>query len=127
METQTGYIVPEKNQKTKRYCMTLDLQDDPELIKEYKYWHENENIWPEIPRGIKEVGIVNMEIYLYDTRMFMIMETTLDFDFEKDMGRLGTLERQQEWEKFVGKFQKSLPGAPEGSKWQLMDRVYKLE
>ncbi|MFW6249064.1 MAG: L-rhamnose mutarotase [Bacteroidota bacterium] len=127
METQTGYIVPAKETKTKRYCMTLDLKDDPELIKEYKYWHENENIWPEIPEGIKEVGIVNMEIYLYGTRMFMIMETALDFDFEKDMARLGTLERQAEWEKFVGKFQKSLPGAPEGSKWQLMDRVYKLE
>ncbi len=127
METQSGYIVPEKNKKTKRYCMTLDLKDDPELIKEYKYWHENKNIWPEIPEGIKKVGIVNMEIYLYDTRMFMIMETTLDFDFEKDMARLGTLERQAEWEKFVWKFQKSVPGAPEGSKWQLMERVYKLE
>ncbi len=127
MEAQKGYIVNENNNKTKRYCMTLDLKDDPELIKEYKYWHENENIWPEIPRGIKEVGIVNMEIYLYDTRMFMIMETTLDFDFDKDMARLGTLERQGEWEKFVGKFQKSLPGTPEGSKWQLMERVYKLE
>ncbi len=127
METRTGYIVPAKDTKTKRYCMTLDLKDDPELIKEYTYWHENENIWPEIPEGIKEVGIVNMEIYLYGTRMFMIMETTPDFDFEKDMARLGTLERQAEWEKFVWKFQKSAPGSPEGSKWQLMERVYKLE
>jgi len=124
---ETGYIVPKNNKTMKRYCFTLDLQDDPELIKEYKYWHENENIWPEIPEGIKEVGILNMEIYLQGTRMFMIMETTPDFDIDKDMKRLGELPRQAEWEKFVWKFQKSIPGAPEGSKWQLMERVYKLQ
>jgi L-rhamnose mutarotase len=124
---ETGYIVPQNDRMMKRYCFTLDLQDDPELIKEYKYWHENENIWPEIPEGIKKVGITNMEIYLHGTRMFMIMETVPEFDLEKDFERLGKLPRQAEWEKFVWKFQKSVPGAPEGTKWQLMERVYKLQ
>ena len=41
----------------KRYCLTLDLKNDPELIRQYKYWHEDKNIWPEIPRGIRESGL----------------------------------------------------------------------
>lgn len=127
MEAQSGYLVPANTKQTKRYCMTLDLENDPKLIEEYKYWHKNENIWPEIPKGIKEVGIVNMEIYVYDARMFMIMETTTEFDLDKDMERLGTLEKQKEWEEFMWKFQKAVQGAPPNSKWQLMERIYKLK
>ena len=126
MEDQKGYNVPEYKTDCKRYCMTLDLKDDPKLIEEYKYWHDNKNIWPEIPKGIKEAGILNMEIYLYNTRMFMILETKPDFDLDKDMARLGTFPRQEEWEKFMWQFQQSVPGSPEGTKWQLMDRVFKL-
>ena len=29
-----------------RYCLTLDLQNDPKKIAEYKRYHEK--IWPEI-------------------------------------------------------------------------------
>ena len=47
----------------KRYCQTLDLKEDEQLIKEYCYWHSPEHIWPEIPEGIRAVGILNMEIY----------------------------------------------------------------
>ena len=44
----------------KRYCQTLDLKEDEQLIKEYCYWHSPEHIWPEIPEGIRAVGILNM-------------------------------------------------------------------
>lgn len=89
-------VNPEKgyndNQGYKRYCFQFALKDDPKLIEEYKYWHDNKNIWPEIPRGIKEAGILNMEIYLLGTTMFMMMDTREDFDLEKDMERLGKME-----------------------------------
>ena len=68
-----------------RYCLTLDLQDDPALIEEYKHWHKSEHIWPEIPDGIRSVGIQNMQIYLLGTRMFMIIESRPGFNYEKDM------------------------------------------
>ena len=57
----------------KRYCQTLDLKEDEQLIKEYCYWHSPEHIWPEIPEGIRAVGILNMEIYRLGTRLFMIV------------------------------------------------------
>ncbi len=115
-----------KTPQTKRYCLTLDLKNDSTLIREYRYWHMSEHIWPEIPKGIREVGIVDMQIYLLGTRLFMIMETTPEFDFTRDMGRLSTLPRQKEWEAFVAKFQQSLPGAASSEKWKLMDRIFKL-
>ena len=111
---------------TKRYCLTLDLQDDPGLIDEYKYWHQEEHAWPEISQGIREVGITNMEIYLLGTRLFMIMETRPDFDFERQMAKLSELPRQREWEAFVSKFQKTSPDATSGEKWRLMDIIFKL-
>jgi L-rhamnose mutarotase len=109
-----------------RFCLTLDLKEDSTLIREYKYWHMSGHIWPEIPRGIREVGILDMEIYLLGSRLFMIMETTKNFDFEKQMGKLAKLPRQKEWEAFVSKYQKSSANATSSEKWKLMDRIFKL-
>jgi L-rhamnose mutarotase len=122
VEAQGG----KKPSETKRYCLTLDLKNDSTLVSQYKYWHMNEHIWREIPKGIREVGIVDMQIYLLGTRLFMIMDTTPEFDFEKDMAKLSVLPRQKEWEAFVAKFQQSLPGARSSEKWKLMDRIFKL-
>ncbi len=111
----------------KRYCQTLDLKDDPELIEEYIFWHKPENIWPEITRGIKEVGILNMEIYRLDNRLFMIVDVPDDFDWEKQLSRLATLPRQAEWEEFVSKYQKSSPDASSNEKWQMMEKIFGLD
>lgn len=111
---------------TKRLCLALDLKNDPALIEQYTYWHMQDHIWPEIPRGIRDVGILDMEIYLLGTRLFMIMETTPGFDFSRDMARLSGLPRQKEWEAFVAHFQQSLPGSAPGEKWILMDRIFTL-
>ena len=110
----------------KRYCLTLDLKDDPELIRQYKHWHEREYIWPEIPRGIRDVGFTEMEIYLRGTRMLMIVEADETVDFDKAMKEMSTLPRQKEWEAFVGRFQQPLPDAKAGEKWMMMERVFKL-
>ncbi len=112
--------------QTQRFCLTLDLKSDPDLIREYRRWHMDRNIWPEITEGIREVGILDMEIYLRGTRMFMIVEAGPDFDFGKQMARLARLPRQQEWEAFVDKFQKRLADALPGEKWVLMERIFKL-
>lgn len=110
----------------KKYCLTLDLKNDPLLIEEYKHWHKPENIWKEIVEGIKQIGIIDMEIFLHDTRMFMIMETPENFDWEDQMKKLSELPRQQEWEDFMSKFQQALPDTPEGEKWQMMNKIFDL-
>ena len=100
-----GYPVQQYHGPVKRYCQTLDLRDNPELIAEYRRRHSQEHIWKEIPEGIREVGILEMEIYLLGTRLFMIVETPLDFDWDTAMARLGTLPRQAEWEDYMAEFQ----------------------
>ncbi|MFN8206968.1 MAG: L-rhamnose mutarotase [Bacteroidales bacterium] len=110
----------------KRYCKTLRLRNDPELIREYKRVHAPGNTWPEINQGMKEVGILDMEIYLSGTTLFMIMDTVEDFDHDKAMQELALKPRQSEWEKFVSRFQQSEEHATADEKWQVIERIYKL-
>jgi L-rhamnose mutarotase len=111
----------------KRFCKTLNLEDDPQLIEDYKKVHRPDNIWPEITQGMIDVGILDMEIYIMGARLFMIMDTIAEFDHERDMAILAGKPRQSEWEAFVSRFQKTSSDARADEKWQLMDRIYKLE
>lgn len=108
----------------KRYCQTLTLRNDPELIA--RYVEEHRHVWPEIKAGIREVGILDMQIYLRGNLMFMIMDTTDDFDWEKDNARLSTLPKQAEWEAYMAKFQEASPDVSSNEKWMLMERIFKL-
>lgn len=110
----------------KRYCKTLTLKDDPLLIEEYKKVHAPGAAWPEITQGMKEVGIIDMEIYLLGNRLFMIMDTVPDFDHERAMDQLAGKPRQSEWEVYVSRFQQTSAEATADEKWQLMERIYKL-
>lgn len=109
----------------RRYCLTLDLKDDPRLIAEYKRHHKK--IWPEITKSIKDSGIEGLEIYLLATRMFMIVEVNENFSFEKKAQADQRNPKVQEWEDLMWKFQKPLPEAAPGEKWLVMDRIFKLE
>ncbi len=68
-----------------------------------------------------------MEIYLLGTTLFMIMDTEPDFDHDIAMKKLGSMPRQAEWEATVSKFQKASADASAEEKWQLMERIYKME
>ena len=122
METpKTGYQVQSYSVPVKRYCQTLDLRDSPELIAEYRKRHSQAEAWPEILAGIREVGILEMEIYILGTRLFMIVETPVDFDWDTAMARLNTLPRQQEWEEYMAIFQQAAPGMSSAEKWKPME------
>ena len=110
---------------TKRYCLTLDLKDDPQLIAEYRRYHQK--IWPEITKSIRDSGIEDMEIYLLGTRMFMIMEVSEQFSFSAKAKADGANPKVREWEELMWKFQKPLPNAKPGEKWMLLERIFKLE
>jgi L-rhamnose mutarotase len=103
------------------------LEDDPQLISEYRRVHLPGNTWPEITQGMIEVGILDMEIYIMGTRLFMIMDTIPEFEHDRDMAELASKPRQTEWEAFVSMFQKTSEKASADEKWQLMERIFKLE
>ena len=110
---------------SRRYCLTLDLKDDPQLIAEYERYHQK--IWPEIAKSIRDSDIEDMEIYRRETRLFMIMQVGDNFSFEAKAKADESNPKVQEWEKLMWKFQQPLPNAKPGEKWLLMDRIFKLE
>jgi L-rhamnose mutarotase len=108
----------------KRYCLTLDLKNDPELIREYEKFHKE--VWPEIISSIRDSGITNMQIYRYESRLFMIMEVNDDFSFEKKQYADNNNAKVQQWEELMWKYQQPLPGSAAGEKWKLMDQIFEL-
>ncbi len=120
------YNVKEYRVPVKRICKTLDLRDNPELIAEYRKRHSEEYMWKEIVAGIREVGILEMEIYILGTRLVMILEAPADLDIDAAMERLATLPRQQEWEDYMSVFQQAEPGASSADKWKPMGRMFRL-
>jgi L-rhamnose mutarotase len=109
----------------KRFCLALDLKDDPALIKEYEVHHQK--VWPDILQSIKEAGIEQMEIYRTGNRLFMIMETNDTFNFEKKATADAANNKVQEWEKLMWKYQQALPGSKPGEKWRSMDLIFNIE
>jgi L-rhamnose mutarotase len=107
-----------------RYCLALDLKDDPQLIAAYEEYHQS--VWPEIIDSIKSSGITSLEIYRVANRLFMIMETNTHFSFEQKAMLDAKNEIVQQWEKTMWEYQQALPTAKPGEKWMLMEKICML-
>ena len=121
-----GYQCKQYGQPTKRYIQYLELEDNSDLIAKYKYLHSKEGHWEEIRNGIREVGILEMEIYILGNQLVMIIDAPLDLDLDKAMSKLATMPRQQEWEETVAEFQKCRKDATSADKWCEMERIFYL-
>jgi L-rhamnose mutarotase len=110
----------------KRYCLALDLKDDPQSIAAYDDYHRA--VWPEILKSLDDAGIHQMEIYRTGNRLFMIMDVRDEFSFEKKAIADLNNPRVQEWEKLMSNYQQDLPASKPGEKWKwkLMDKVFSL-
>lgn len=122
-----GFKVKQYDVPVKRYCRTMQLREgDQKFIDDYRHAHSEGVIWKEVIDGIREVGILEMEIYILGNKLFMIVETPLDFNWDEAMERLAKLPRQQEWETFMSRFQDCSAKATADEKWQMMDRMFHL-
>ncbi|UII75362.1 L-rhamnose mutarotase [Flagellimonas sp. HMM57] len=101
----------------KRFVLTLLLQDDPELIAEYKKVHGIGQAWPEITANMKSVGVMDMEIYLHNSQAFLIMDTIPNFDMDVIGPQWQQLPRETEWQEYVAKFQRIHPQDSIQEKW----------
>lgn len=125
METE-GYKSKEYGMPTKRFVQTMQLKDDSELIRKYREAHDKEHFWHEIEEGIKQVGILEMEIYISGNTLVMIVDAPLEFNWDEAMTRLATLPRQEEWERYVAAFQDCDENATSDQKWQMTERMFYL-
>ena len=121
-----GYRVKQYHGPVKRYCQTLSLKANPELIRMYRKAHSREEFWPEIKQGIQSVGILEMELYILGSTLVMIVEAPLDFDWDTAMDKLSRLPRQAEWEDYVARFQQCAVGSTSDEKWKMMERMFYL-
>jgi L-rhamnose mutarotase len=110
---------------SRRYCLALDLKDDPALIAQYERYHAH--IWPEITESIRSAGVTDMEIYRTGNRLFMVMEVGDDFSFDAKAAADAANAKVQEWETLMSSFQQALPWARPAEKWVRMARIFKLE
>ena len=108
-----------------RHCLALDLKDDETAIAEYKRYHVK--IWPEVKQSLFDAGVVEMEIYLLGTRMFMIMDVNDSFSLSAKAAKDLANAKVQEWEAIMHGFQQRLPGTPSDRYWWMeMERVFSL-
>lgn len=121
-----GYIQHLSGGTVKRYVQFLEISDNPALIEQYRKWHSEEYNWQEVRDGIRAVGILEMEIYIFGSKLVMIVDTPADFQWEEAMNMLATLPRQAEWEAFVSQFQGCSADARSDEKWQPMERMFRL-
>lgn len=102
----------------KRFVWTLLLE--PSLIEEYKRVHSIGMAWPEITANMKSIGVKDMEIYLHQNRAILIMDTKPDFNLDEIGPKWQSLPREEEWQKYVAKFQKTDPNSSIQEKWEDM-------
>lgn len=106
----------------KRHCLALDLKNDEALIAAYEEYHRN--VWPEVLESLANSGIENMEIYRISNRLFMIIEVSDTFSFEKKAKMDDDNHRVQDWEVLMWEYQQALPIAKPGEKWLPMEKIF---
>jgi L-rhamnose mutarotase len=107
-----------------RYCFTLDLRSDPELIAEYIDLHREGR--PEIHQSIRDAGVLEMQIYHLNGRLFMLMDTSDDFTFERKAAMDLANPAVQEWEKLMSRFQDVKPSSDPTKRWLRMENIFNL-
>lgn len=121
-EPQKGQLKT-KLGKCKRFVWTLLLEENPELINEYRKVHSIGQAWPQITKNMKQVGVKDMEIYLHSNQAILIMDTKPDFDLEKVAPIWQNLPRESEWQEYVAKFQRTSPESAIQEKWTDMKKI----
>ena len=108
-----------------RYCLALDLKDDPDLIARYEEHHRA--VWPDVLRHLREHGVRDMEIFRLGTRMTMVMDTDdAVFDAERMAKAAEANPTVRAWEDVMWTFQAPTPWTPAGLKWTPMTRIFDL-
>ena len=77
MEPTNGYPQKVFHRPVKRWVQTMDLRDNPQLIAEYRRRHSRGEVWPEVLQGIRDCGLLEMEIYILVMQLVVCQEMLL--------------------------------------------------
>jgi L-rhamnose mutarotase len=104
--------------------MTLQLKHGAEVVERYRQYHRHP--WPEVVAQLREIGVVEMRIYLRDHRLFMYMEAIDGFVPEREFPKLAEDARYREWDELMRSLQEPAPEAKAGEWWASMEEVFDL-
>lgn len=111
---------------TTQYCLTLELNNNPELIRLYEEYHQAGNVWPEVLESIRDSGIEKMQIYRFNTLLVMVLEVNVSFSFERKAYMDQNNAKVQEWERLMEQFQKVDSNCESNGKWQALEQIFSL-
>lgn len=95
----------------------------PELKDEYKKAHDE--IWPELAKAIRDVGIRNYSIFFRkDGTLFAYLEVD---DFNKAMGELGKTDVNARWQKYMDKYFVKQDQSIMGPEIEMIEEVFHLD
>ena len=106
------------------YAMTLMLKDDAGTVERYRQYHQR--AWPEVIGRLREIGVVEMKIYLLGRRLFLYMEAVDGFALEREFPKLAEDARYREWDELMRGLQEPAPEAKAGEWWAEMEEVFDL-
>jgi L-rhamnose mutarotase len=110
-----------------RLYFAVDLRDDPALIAAYERWHRAEHIWPEVTRGLRARGVVELELFRCGNRLLQVLQHDPEAREPSPVVTPGLLDsRLAQWETLMWQFQAPLPFAQPGEKWVPMQRIFSL-
>jgi L-rhamnose mutarotase len=109
----------------KQFAKTILLKDDPELMARYRYYHDH--IWPEVVSSFKQIGVLNIQIWMIGRRLFMLMTTVDTFNPHKDLDTYLSLHpKNKEWEELMATFQQKAPEAKPDEHWADMELIFQM-
>lgn len=112
------------NCSMQRFCLSLTLRHDPELMAEYIRLHQD--VWPEIRESIYDAHVIDMQIYRCNYQLFMIMDTTDDFTLEAKAALDAANPKVIEWEALMSRFQLVESGDNPTKKWVPLEKIFQL-
>jgi L-rhamnose mutarotase len=108
----------------KTFGLTLNLQDDPAKIAEYRRQHQA--VWPEVTARLRECGVQQMQIFLRGTRMFMYLLTDDTFDPATDFAHINEDPASARWNALMADLQVRSPEANPDEWWAPMELAFDL-
>lgn len=109
-----------------RFALTLSLRPDPMLVEKYVARHRE--VWPTVLASLRDSGVLRSEIYLRGYQLFMVLDTTDDFSFERKAAMDQANPAVMQWEKEMAEFQAVDDADTDASKrWVLLENVFRFE
>src|SRR5438445_286500 len=101
------------------------LSSSAAALESYQAYHRR--VWPEVVRSLQRAGIREMEIYLLERRLVMVVDTD-GADFRRCFAaHVSSSPRVAEWEELMRGLQQPPPGGRPGEWWALMEPVFRIE